>query len=122
MDKLPEPELGVDKNFPRKKTGIEPYVEKSNRKFLMYFATLSCLSIYRYWREIYFYEKKPTIFIIVPFFLFSSYNISKFIADDAFIYAAIRNNKEEDEFKTEYAKLYKEAKLKNIHVPDDLLI
>ncbi|NCP98613.1 hypothetical protein GW820_07100 [archaeon] len=123
MDKLPEPEFGRDLNWPRLLTGVDPLIQQSNGKFNMYFLGLSVASLFRYYREVTFYKKNYAMAAGVTVgFLFSSYNIAKFLCDDPYVLAAAENNVNEEKFISEYTSLYKNAKEKGLHIPNNLIV
>jgi hypothetical protein len=122
MDKLPEPEFEQDKIFPRKLLGIERDLPVQNFKFYKFFTLISAISIGKYYRDITFYDKKFLKFFgIATAFAFGAHSIASYIAYDSFHTAALRNNKNEEEFIKEYGKLLKEAKNKDVRIPDELL-
>jgi hypothetical protein len=123
MDKLPEPTFDNDKTFPRLKLGVQPYIEEKEKNLKYFFFGLSALSVGRYWREITFYKKDHPFFllVIVPTFIFSSYQIANFLSHDAHAYAASKNNDAERKYIENYKSLWREAKKKNIEIPDELI-
>jgi hypothetical protein len=123
MDKLSEPEFESDRNWPRMKLGVEDYIAKKEKNQPIFFGLLSLLSIGRYWREITFYKKDYPLFVaaIIPTFLFTSYQISKYLVHDPYAYAALDNNEEERKYIENYRSLWREAKKKNIEIPNHLL-
>jgi len=123
MDKLPEPEFSLHKNWPRLLLGVEDYITKKESNRYPLFFLFSAASIFRYWREVTFYKHNNAmfIFVVVPTFLFSSYQLSRFLTYDAHAYAALRNNQNELAYQEEYKALWMEAKKKNIEIPDHLI-
>ena len=123
MDKLPEPCFDNDKNWPRLKVDVHSYIQNKEKNFNLFFYGLSALSIGRYWREINFYKKDHPFFllVIVPTFIFSSYQIANFLTHDRHAYAALKNNEEERKYIENYKSLWREAKKKNIEIPDELV-
>ncbi len=122
MDKLPEPEFGRDANWPRKVTGVKPLLTAGRKKSTLFFFGLSALSLFRYHREVTFYKKNYPVAAGVTFgFLFASYNIAKFLAEDPFVLAAEENNKREQAFIDEYLGLYHSAREKGLVVPNEIL-
>jgi hypothetical protein len=123
MDKLPEPSFDNDKTWPRIKLGVQPYIEDKEKNLKTIFFGLSALSIGRYWREINFYKKDHPffLFIVIPTFLFSSYQIADFLSHDAHAYAAMKNNDNERSYIESYKSLWREAKKKSIEIPDELV-
>lgn len=123
MDKLPEPEFTPDKTWPRFLHGTEPMVSQSRKKYMYWFTALSAGSIYKFWREITFYNKNMTQFAVVAaLFAFTSYNIAKLRTEDPFVLAAVRNNEAEKKYIEEYRNLYKEARAKGISIPNNLIL
>jgi hypothetical protein len=123
MDKLPEPEFVPDKTWPRLMHGTEPLLAQSQTKFYKTFLALAGFSVYKYWREVFFYKKNfPTFAAISTLFVFSSYNLAKLYTDDPYVLAAAQNNAEERKYINEYRTLYKQAKSKNIEIPDHLVL
>lgn len=123
MDKLPEPSFDNDKTWPRMKVGVQTYIQEKEKNFNYFAAGLSALSIGRYWREINFYKKDHPFFlmVIIPTFLFSSYQIANYLTHDAHAYAALENNAKETQYIESYKSLWREAKKKNIEIPDELV-
>ncbi len=123
MDKLPEPEFSRDKNWPRLLTGVEDFISNREKNRHILFALFSGASIYRYWREVTFYRNNHGTFmlLVVPTFLFTSYQLARFLTYDAHAYAALRNNQNEQSYQDQYRALWKEAKKKNIDFPDHLI-
>jgi len=123
MDKLPEPYFESDKNWPRLKLGVDEHNLKQRTNFLPYFAVLSAGSIYRYWREVAYYRKNNTffVFVVVPTFLFSSYQLADYLNRDVYGVVAARNNENERKYIEEYRNLWREAKRRNLEVPDHLV-
>jgi hypothetical protein len=123
MDKLPEPEFQKDKNWPRLLHGVEEHIEKTEKNILPYFAFFSAASIFRYWREVTFYKKNYPIFflVIVPGFLFSSFQLAKFLNYDTYGVAALKNNENERNFLEKTKHIVREYKKKNIRIPDELI-
>ena len=123
MDKLPEPEFGRDKNWPRLLTGVEELQAVSESKYQQYFVVFSAASIFRYWREVTFYKKNYLTFLgVAGAFVFSSHNIAKFLTDDPYVLAAEENNRREREFIGQYKTQYSNAKKKNIDIPNSLVL
>lgn len=123
MDKLPEPEFNSDKVWNRYKHGTEALLAESDKKFMYWFAGLSAVSIYKYWREVTFYKKNVGTFaVIAGLYLFSSYNIARFMTEDPFVTAAVSNNQAESKYIEQYKNLYKEAKAKGLTIPDNLIL
>ena len=122
MDKLPEPEFGRDQNWPRLLTGTEPLLAEGKRSSMKWFAALSAISIFRYWREVTFYKKnyQQSAFFFAGF-LFASYQIAHLINEDPYILAAEENNKREEKFISDYVNLYKNARGKGLIVPGEFL-
>jgi hypothetical protein len=123
MDKLPEPEFENDKNWPRLKLGVDDYVKKKEARLLPLTIFFASASIWRYGREIYFYKKNALFFfpVVIPTFIFASYNLARFLCFDPHAYAAQRNNINENMYIEHYRGLYKEAQRKNIAIPDALI-
>jgi hypothetical protein len=123
MDKLPETTFDNDKTWPRMKVGVQSYINDKEKNLKFLFFGLSALSIGRYWREINFYKKDHPLFllVIVPTFLFSSYQIATFLTHDAHAYAALKNNTNERSYIESYKSYWREAKKKNIEIPDELV-
>ena len=123
MDKLPEPYFESDKNWPRLKLGVDDYNKEKRNNFLPYFAIFSAGSIFRYWREVTYYKKNNSffLFVIVPTFLFSSYQLAEYFNRDVYGVAASRNNENERKYIEEYRALYREYKRKNLEIPDELV-
>jgi|LauGreDrversion4_2_1035121.scaffolds.fasta_scaffold623924_2 hypothetical protein len=123
MDKLPEPEFQRDKNWPRLLHGVEQHIEKAEKNRLTHFALFSSLSIFRYWREVTFYKKNYPIFfmLVVPGFLFTSWELAKFINYDTYAVAALKNNEEERRYLEEAKHIVREYKKKSIRIPDELI-
>jgi len=122
MDKLPEPEYKTDKNWKRLIIGLNE--ERSNQEVTFYktFLALSGLTCYKYFREVTFYKKNFMMSLLVMSgFVFTSYQIALSRAYSPFLIAAERNNENEKDFISKYKSLYKEAKSKQIEVPDELL-
>lgn len=123
MDKLPEPEFANDKHWPRLLLGVSDYIQEKEKNRHIIFGALAAGSIFRYWREITFYKKNNGmfLFVIVPSFLFSAYQAARFWTHDAHAYAAQLNNENEAKYQEEYRNLWREAKRKNIEIPDHLI-
>ena len=123
MDKLSEPEFNKDKKWPRLVTGATDFIQIKEKNRNLLFGGLAAASIFRYWREVTFYKKNSAmfLFIVVPTFLYTSYELSRFLTHDPHAYAAIRNNESEAKYQDEYKKLWREAKRKNIEIPDHLI-
>ena len=123
MDKLPEPSFDNDKAWPRIKVGVNSYINDKEKNFNYFFYGLSALSIGRYWREINFYKKDHPFFlaVIIPTFIFSSLQIATYLTHDFHAYAALKNNEEERKYIGSYKSLWREAKKKNIEIPDELV-
>ena len=122
MDKLPEPEFEKDRIFPRKLLGVEKSLTQMKNKYYYYFAFLSLVSIGKYYRDITFYDKKfMKFFAIATVFGYAAHSIAEYLAFDPFYTAAMRNNQNEEEFIKEYGNLLREAKKKNIEIPDEIL-
>jgi hypothetical protein len=122
MDKLPEPEFEQDKIFPRRFLGVEKDLPAQNFKYYKFLTLISAISIGKFYRDITFYDRNLLKFIgIATAFTFAAHSIASYIAYDPFHSAALRNNKHEEEFIKEYGKLLKEAKNKNVKIPDELL-
>lgn len=123
MDKLPEPEFIPNKNWPRLMTGVEDYINSKEKNRHLLFLGFSAASIFRYWREVTFYKKNNLFFLgaVVPTFLFTSYQLARFLTHDPHAYAAIRNNENELKYQDEYKQLWRESKKKNVEIPDDLI-
>lgn len=122
MDKLPEPEYQTDKNWKRLLLGLNEERSKQEIPFYKTFIALSALTCYKYFREVTFYQKNymKTIFVLSGF-VFTSYQIALSKAYTPFLLAAEKNNENEKDFISKYKALYKEAKAKQIEVPDHLL-
>jgi hypothetical protein len=123
MDKLPEPHFESDKNWPRLKHGVQDFISKKQGNLWYYAAGLGAVSIGRYWREITFYKKDHPffLFVVVPTFLFSSYQIATSLTHDSHADAALKNNEKEQKYIESYRSLWKEAKKKNVEIPDELI-
>lgn len=122
MDKLQEPEFRADQEFPRLLHGVEELKNSSYVKFQKYFFVLSAASIYRYYREVYFYQGNfPKFLAVAAAFTFSSYQIAQYLTEDPFVLAAELNNQREREYITRYGELYRRAKHKKITIPDNLI-
>jgi hypothetical protein len=123
MDKLPEPEFNNDKNWPRLLTGVEEYIANKEKNRNALFALFTGASIYRYWREVTFYKNNhgTFMFLVVPTFVFTSYQLARFLTYDPNGYSALRNNQSERSYLDEYRALWKEARKKNIDFPDHLI-
>jgi hypothetical protein len=124
MDKLPEPSFERDSTWPRRMLGVEEGLKTQKRTATIWFVGLSALSISRFWREITVYKKNYPLFlaVIVPTFLFTSYNLAQFLKVDPYYLAAELNNQNEEKYIINYKALYLEAKRKNIQLPDNLIL
>ena len=123
MDKLSEPEFSSNKNWPRLKIGVEEYIQSKEKNRQLLFVGFSAASIFRYYREVTFYKKNLPFFLVavVPTFIFTSYQMSRFLTHDPHAYAALRNNENEVKYQEEYRQLWKTAKSKNVEIPDELI-
>lgn len=123
MDKLPEPSFSKDPNYSRKFVGLDDYIAQRNKNYLAWLGIFSFGSIYRYWREVTFYKKDHVFFfcVIVPGFLFTSYQLAYLTAFEPYGEAAVINNEKEDEFLAEYGKYYREARRNNVEIPSNYL-
>jgi hypothetical protein len=123
MDKLPEPSFENDPKWPRKRLGAEEMLKQKKSTATKIFYVLAGLSLFRYYREITFYQHNYSkfLFLIVPTFLFSSYALGQ-LKIDSYVYAANLNNQNEEEYIRQYRDLWKEAKRKNIQLPDNLIL
>jgi hypothetical protein len=122
MDKLPEPEFQSDKMFPRKLHGVEKDLPAQQFKYFKFFGLISPFLIGKYYRDITFYDKNIKKFLVTAFlFGFAAHSIASYVAYDSFHTAALKNNEREEVFIQEYGKLLKEAKDKNVKIPDELL-
>ncbi len=123
MDKLSEPEFSSNKNWPRLKIGVEEYIQSKEKNKNLIFFGLTAASIFRYYREVTFYKKNTPFFLVavVPTFIFTSNQMSRFFTHDSHAYAALRNNENEVKYQEEYKQLWRTAKNKNIEIPDDLI-
>ncbi len=122
MDKLPEPEFQQDKIFPRRLLGVENDLPAQHTKYYKLFGLISAISIGKYYRDITFYDKNILKFVgVAAAFGLAAHTIASYLAYDSFHTAALRNNKNEEQFIQEYGKLLKEAKTKDVKIPDELL-
>src|SRR4051812_36899950 len=124
MDKLPEPHFDSDKNWPRMRVGVNDYIKSKECKLYFYFSLFAGASIYRYYREIFFYKKNSIFFlaVVIPTFAFTSYQLANFLVHDTYAYAALTNNKSELEFRNDLKNKWKEAKRRNIKLSDDIVL
>ena len=122
MDKLPEPEYQSDKNWSRLYVGLSELRAKEDLTFYKSFIVLAGLTSYKYVREVTFYKRNYlTSLAVLSGFIFTSYNYAQGAAYSKFLCAAEKNNAAELEFIKNYKALYKEAKSKNIDIPDELI-
>jgi hypothetical protein len=122
MDKLQEPAFTSDKEFPRLLHGVEELKNSSYVNFQKYFLAISAASIFRYYREVYYYQRNfPKFLAISAAFTFSSYQLAKYLTEDPFVVAADMNNQNEREYITRYGDLYRKARQSNITIPDHLI-
>ena len=122
MDKLQEPDFTPDKEFPRLLNGVEDLKISALPKFQKYFLFLSAASVYRYYREIYFYKGGfPQLLAIGAAFTFTSYQLAKYLTEDPFVVAAEMNNERERQYISRYSELYKRSKNINMRLPDYLI-
>jgi hypothetical protein len=123
MDKLPEPVYQTDKNWSRLYVGLGELRAKEDSTFYKSFILLAGVTSYKYVREVTFYKRNYlTSLAVLSGFIFSSYNYAQGKAYSNFLLAAEKNNAAELEFIKNYKALYKEAKAKNIDIPDELII
>lgn len=124
MDKLPEPHFEEDKKWPRMRVGVEEYIKNKESKFPYYFAALATASIFRYYREVFFYKKNSAFFfaVVIPTFAFTSYQLANFFVHDSHAHAARENNKKELEFRNELRAKWREAKKRNVKLSDDITL
>ena len=122
MDKLPEPEYQSDKNWSRLYVGLSELRAKEDLTFYKSFIVLAGLTSYKYVREVTFYKRNYlTSLAVLSGFIFTSYNYAQGAAYSKFLCAAEKNNAAELKFIKNYKALYKEAKSKNIDIPDELI-
>lgn len=122
MDKLPEPEYQTDKNWSRLFVGLSELRAKEDLTFYKSFIILAGLTSYKYVREVTFYKRNYlTSLAVLSGFIFTSYNYAQGAAYSNFLCAAEKNNAAELEFIKNYKALLKEAKTKNIDIPDELI-
>lgn len=122
MDQLPEPKFSNDSTWPRIMHGADELLKQSNTKYYKAFTLLASLSSYRYLREIWYYKRNHlSASVIVPLFVLSSHFLAEFYAYDPYVNAALTNNQREREYINEYKNLYKQAKSKNLDIPDYLI-
>lgn len=122
MDKLPEPEYQTDKNWSRLFVGLSELRAQEDLKFYKSFIILAGLTSYKYVREVTFYKRNYlTSLAVLSGFIFTSYNYAQGAAYSNFLCAAEKNNAAELEFIKNYKALLKEAKTKNIDIPDELI-
>ena len=122
MDKLQEPVFTSDKEFPRLLLGVDELKNSSYVNFQKYFLAISAASIFRYYREVYYYQRNlPKFLAVSAAFTFSSYQIAKYLTEDPFVIAAEINNQNEREYITRYGELYRRARQSKITIPDHLI-
>lgn len=123
MDKLPEPEFKSDIYWPRLLVGVDEAIAEQTDLGTKYFIGLAALTSLRYLREITFYKKNYlTTAIVIPSLILSSYFIGYSLKIDPYARAAKINNENELEYISKYKSLYREAKNKNIEIPDYLIL
>ena len=123
MDKLPEPEFEADKNWNRLLHGTEPLLKESETSFYKWFAFLTSVSVYKYWREKTYYKKNYSQFALVAsLFTFSSYNIARLMTEDPYVLAAVKNNENELNYIDSYRALFKEFNDKHLTLPNNLIL
>lgn len=124
MDKLDEPTYQADPVWKRIRYGAEEQIQSKQTKRHLLFWTITTLSLYRFYRERTFYNKQMDIFvgIIVPSFLFSSWQIACYLTAQPFAISTVKNNGLERSFIDQYGELYKTANQKGLKVPNELLL
>ena len=122
MDKLQEPDFTPDREFPRLLHGVEELKKAVEPKFQKYFCVLAAGSIFRYYREVFFYKGGlPQLIALSAGFAFSSYQIARYLTEDPFVSAAEINNEREREYISKYSELYKRSKNIKKRLPDYLI-